>query len=90
MKKFKRINTDSSSSSSVIPVKSYSNADSMKLQILKDNRGKSGIYRWTNKINGKTYVGRSIDLYTRFRNYFSINHLMHPSKYLNSVFISKF
>jgi hypothetical protein len=34
------------SSSSVISVKSYSDADSMKLLILKENRNKSGIYRW--------------------------------------------
>jgi len=69
-----------SSDSSLNRVKSYDNADSMKLQILKENCDKSGIYHWTNKINGKTYVGRSINLYTRFKSYFSISHLMHPSK----------
>jgi exonuclease V gamma subunit len=29
----------------VIPVASYSNADTQKLDILKDNKNKSGIYR---------------------------------------------
>jgi len=29
----------------------------------------SGIYKWTNKINGKIYVGQSINLYRRFEFY---------------------
>jgi hypothetical protein len=29
------------------------NADTDKLKILSENKGKSGIYKWTNKINGR-------------------------------------
>lgn len=36
----------------------YSN----KLEILKSIKAKSGIYMWTNKLNGKKYVGSSVDL----------------------------
>ena len=36
--------------------KLYDNADVQKLEVLKENKGKSGIYLWTNKINGKKYV----------------------------------
>ena len=32
-------------SSSVIPVKSYANADILKKEIIQDNKGKAGIYR---------------------------------------------
>jgi len=44
----------------------YSNADHSKLDILKDNKGKSGIYMWTNLMNNKSYIGSSVDLNRRF------------------------
>lgn len=37
----------------------FSDADKDKLDILKYIKGKSGIYMWTNKLNGKNYVGSS-------------------------------
>jgi len=57
---------------SITPIKSYSNADTMKQQILDENREKSGIYRWVNNINGKTYIGRSINIKRRLFNYYSL------------------
>jgi len=39
----------------------FSDADKDKLNILKYSKGKSGIYLWTNKLNGKKYVGSSVD-----------------------------
>ena len=59
----------------VKPVKKYENADKERHQILKENQGKSGVYRWRNLINGKRYIGSSINLNRRFRDYFSIYHL---------------
>ena len=44
----------------------YINADVQKLDILKD-KGKSGIYFWVNKINGKTYIGSSKNLGKRIK-----------------------
>lgn len=38
----------------------FYDADKDKLNILKYIKGKSGIYMWTNKLNGKNYVGSSI------------------------------
>jgi hypothetical protein len=35
-----------------IPVVTYSNADTLKAIILKDNKDKAGVYLWTNLING--------------------------------------
>ena len=48
--------------STVVPVIIYRNADIDKLRIIKDNKGKSGVYRWVNLINGKSYIGSSVDL----------------------------
>ena len=45
-----------------------------KTSILTDN-SKSGVYRWTNKVNGKIYIGSSVDLSKRLRNYFNIYYL---------------
>ena len=53
----------------------YPNAEASKTQILKDNKGKSGIYRWTNLTNGKTYVGSSLNLSIRFNCYYNVNRL---------------
>lgn len=41
-----------------------------KTLILTDNKGKSGVYKWRNKINGKIYIGSSLS--KRLRNYFKI------------------
>ena len=46
----------------IIPVVTYSNIDIDKSKVYKDNKGKSGIYRWNNKITHKSYVGSSINL----------------------------
>lgn len=41
---------------SIVPICSYLNADTQNKQIYKDNKGKAGIYKWTNIISGKIYV----------------------------------
>jgi len=58
-----------------LPVATYENADIQKEQISVDNKRKAGIYRWINKVNGKSYVGSSTDLSRRFRHYFSLKSL---------------
>jgi hypothetical protein len=40
----------------------YENAGLLKETITKDNRGKSGIYRWVNFKKGKSYEGSSVNL----------------------------
>ena len=59
----------------VIPSVHYSNADLNKNAIYKENRGKSGIYMWKNKINNKSYVGSSDSLSRRFRHYYCLSCL---------------
>jgi len=60
---------------SIIPVVVYTNAETQRIQILKENKSKSGVYRWVNLENGKSYVGSSTDLGRRLRNYFYISFL---------------
>lgn len=58
----------------VSPTKIYINAKLLKDDILKDNN-QSGIYRWVNNLNGKTYVGSAINLSKRLGSYFNEKEL---------------
>lgn len=69
---------------SVIPVIIYDNADIYMLKAVKDNKNKSGVYRWVNKVNGKSYVGSSVNPAIRFKNYRSFRYLS-----TNKMLISK-
>lgn len=51
------------------PVAIYENAKLCKELIWLENQGKSGIYKWINIINGKTYIGSAVDLGVRLRSY---------------------
>lgn len=77
-----------SSSIGVVPVVSYNNADEDKKLILKENRGKSGIYRLTNKINGKCYIGSAVNLTRRFSDYYSEEKLKNYLKNYKSKIYS--
>lgn len=68
------------------PVISYLNSDTDKLAMLKDNKGKSGVYKWTNLTNGKSYVGSSVNLSRRLAQYYNINIL---TKYRDNSRIHK-
>lgn len=64
----------------VSPVIKYKNSDELKPQVLKDNKGKSGIYRWVNNLNGNTYVGSAVNLEIRLRSYYNIKELKRNSR----------
>jgi len=66
--------------SSIVPIKVYSNADTMKEDIIKDNNKKAGIYRWINNETGNTYVGSSINLSNRLRLYFNYDFISDKSR----------
>jgi len=55
----------------ITPAAYYSNAEKYKFIIMKDNKNKSGIYRWTNRITGKFYIGSAVNLTKRLRFYYS-------------------
>lgn len=66
--------------SSIVPIKVYSNADTMKQDIIKDNNKKAGIYRWVNNESGNSYVGSSINLSNRLRLYYNYDFISDKSK----------
>ena len=65
------------------PVVSYSNSETQKAIILQENKGKSGVYRWINLVNGLTYVGSAVDLTNRFNLYYNFNHLTKVKMVIN-------
>ena len=61
---------------SIMPLISYNNTDVEKTRILKENRSKSGVYCWVNKVNGYRYIGSSNNLYRRLLQYFNTEYLL--------------
>lgn len=57
-------------------IKTYDNADTQKKSIIEDNRGKTGIYLWVNKKNGKSYVGSAVNLANRFYAYYNLKYTL--------------
>jgi hypothetical protein len=62
-------------SNNLNPAVIYENSDIQKDQILQENKGKCGVYRLTNIVNKKTYVGSARNLRTRFYVYYSASRL---------------
>jgi len=67
--------------------KVYNSLKKDRVQILKDEKGKSGVYCLINNINGHLYVGSSINLSSRMRNY--LNNAFLKSKLNNNMPIVK-
>lgn len=63
-----------------VGVKFYENADTQKLSIIADNKGKTGIYQWTHKGSNLKYIGSSVDLGKRLYNYFLLSYLVNHCK----------
>lgn len=57
------------------PLKLYDNFKENRLDILKQQKYKSGVYCLINKINGNSYVGSSTNLASRMRNYLNTTFL---------------
>ena len=57
------------------PLKIYNSLKEDRAQILKDQKDKSGVYCLVNNINGHRYVGSSIYLSSRMKNYLSNTYL---------------
>ena len=56
-----------------------------KSNILKENKNKSGIYRWISSISNKSYVGSSKNIGNRLKKYYSINYLKNKINKDNSL-----
>nr|YP_009440973.1 GIY-YIG endonuclease [Absidia glauca]AMA21279.1 GIY-YIG endonuclease [Absidia glauca] len=68
------------SKSNINPAKFYDNAEELKSQILLENKNKSGIYKWENKISGDFYIGSAVDLSKRMSEYYRKSYITHPSR----------
>jgi len=64
------------------PVNYYNNMYDFKSIIIKDNKNKSGIYKFTNKLNGNFYIGSSVNLSRRFINYYSLSYISKVKSHL--------
>ena len=68
----------------------FLDADKDKLDILNYVKGKSGIYMWTNKLNGKKYVGSSVILKRRLLEYYNVNRLLNEKSMPINVALLKY
>lgn len=62
-------------SNNLVPLIVYDNFKENAVNILKQEKNKSGIYCLVNKSNGHSYVGSSINLASRMRNYLNTAYL---------------
>lgn len=60
---------------SFIPIKIYNNLKQDRDDIIKGEKDKSGVYCLVNKINNHTYVGSSIHLANRMKNYLNTSFI---------------
>jgi hypothetical protein len=75
-----------SNTADIKPVKYYEDIYTMKPQILKENKNKSGIYKFVNKLSGSFYIGSAKNLRTRIYSYFQLSILLRGK---NSSIISR-
>jgi group I intron endonuclease len=59
----------------IVLARIYSNVETQKKEILKENKNKAGIYLFINLTNNYQYVGSSVNLKIRFYRYFNVNYL---------------
>jgi group I intron endonuclease len=71
-------------------VKVYKDAYDMRKDILKENKGKSGIYMITNKLTNDIYIGQSADLSKRFKNYFNLSYIKSKDSFIISRALIKY
>lgn len=57
----------------------FLNADLDKPDLIKTDKNKSGVYMWKNNLNGKRYVGSTINLRRRFLEYYNSKVLLRNS-----------
>jgi group I intron endonuclease len=62
----------------------------MRKDIYSENKGKSGIYMITNKLTNDIYVGQSIDLSNRFKNYFNLSYIKSKESFIVSRALIKY
>jgi group I intron endonuclease len=71
-------------------VKLYENSYDLRKDILKENKGKSGIYMLTNKLTNDIYIGQSADISKRFKNYFNLSYIKSKDSFKISKALIKY
>jgi len=74
--------------SSIIPIKVYSNADLNKVSIIEDNKGEAGVYKWINILTGEFYIGSSINLSKRLKQYYTYSFISSPDRGQSKIYSS--
>lgn len=87
---FSTSKSDDSSSTDSSGFAVFFDADKDKLNILNYVKGKSGIYMWTNKLNGKKYVGSSVALTRRLLEYYNVNRILNEKSMPINVALLKY
>ena len=62
-------NVDQDNTNNLKVEKVYENFKEDRIKIVKEEKGRSGVYLLINKVNNHTYVGSSTNLASRMRNY---------------------
>jgi group I intron endonuclease len=70
--------------------KKYEDAYVMRKDILIENKGKSGIYMLTNKLTNDIYIGQSVDISKRFKNYFNLSYIKSKDSFIISRALIKY
>lgn len=71
-------------------VKVFDNPVADRKQISSFLKGRSGVYLWLHKTNGKYYIGSSVELRTRFYDYFSSSYFYKSGNTIIANAISKY
>jgi len=89
MNENKNIQNKYSFTKKIIPIKQYQDLNNKHIKdlIFKENKNMSGIYKWTNLINGKIYIGSSINLSKRFFLYYNNNLLIKSKMLINRAIL---
>jgi group I intron endonuclease len=70
-----------------VPIMIYPDAELCKYQILKDGKGKTGIYQWEHKKSNKIYIGSAFDLPNRLKRYFTLSWLKQADNYISRALL---
>lgn len=63
-----------------MPLVTYNDSFSNKINAIIENEGKAGIYCWTHLATNKSYIGSSVNLGRRLRNYYNPIYISHISR----------
>ena len=80
--------SDINSFLNLIPIKIYSNINSEKTLIFKDNKNRAGIYKFASKNDSsKFYIGSSYNLWDRISNHITVAHNLNI-KYISLLYLA--